>query len=140
MYSGDPTMYSALVGHIRSKLNSSPKRWSLHEVMSVVEDAYGAVIDRKVELRIPIRPFGITSLQDLTSAKYAAGHALIAEIKELFVNERAAVVNELYDDPTYLLVCGFDENNEPHIFSADPVGNCTLHDAHTFHAIGMNHE
>ena len=137
MYSGDPTTHTKLLHYIRTSLDAAT-RWSHADVMTILEDAYTAVVDREVERRISPRQFGIASLADLSTPQYAGHNTLISTLMDLEIKTRETVLNELCVDPTNLLVCGFDGNNEPHIISTDAVGNCTSHDAYAFHAIGIN--
>lgn len=134
LFAGNPTAAEELTNHIRTsfggiKPQSSPP--SYPEMIASVENAYRAMFDHRTDVEVLsslglnrqmyeelMRTYGPESCRPITDEI----HQLANDIQRY--------------DPTELLVCGFDSNFQPCLFSSDAVGHCTLHTGLGYHAIG----
>jgi hypothetical protein len=98
--------------------------------MSATEKAYEAVQTHLIE-RDVLSQYGMTLREfkddGLNKMGLAVHHEIVNEIRQLTNRMR-------YEQPTNLLVCGFD-GGLPEMFSSDGAGSCTRQ-GYSFHAIG----
>jgi hypothetical protein len=129
LYAGDPTIFFELSSYIENDLGVMNVTPSCTDVMAAVEKSYEAALEHKIERKI-LAPLGLTRQELMQDGRKRLGGALfrkiVSEIRE----------NGVIDLETHLLVFGFDADLKPHLFSADSYGDCTLHDAVGFHAVG----
>jgi hypothetical protein len=140
LYSGDPTVLKELTDHVKAALESPPELgWSRAQVMTAVQNAYDAVIHRRIEREVLAQQYGMNFAQfsALGQQKRGGGRFFDAINERIAEAKRFIVEDMLYHNPTELLVCGFGEDKRPNIFSADPIGRCTLRNGYGFHAIGI---
>jgi len=119
-------MFKDLVSRIQAELDQLNSVPTCPQAMMVVEHAYDAALEHCVERQI-LAPLGFTRRQFLDEGLTKLGESLFREVT---AEIRAVNLG------TELLVFGFDEQKQPHIFSTDFTGRCTLQDAVGFHAIG----
>jgi hypothetical protein len=129
LYSGDPSMFAELSGHIESDLRAMQGIPSCADVVLAVERAYEASLEHRIERRI-LAPFGMTRSEfmqeGLTRFDGETFRRIIGQMED----------HNLFVPGTELLITGFDSNGKPHIISADVLGDCTIRDGVGFHAIG----
>lgn len=136
-YSGLPGVFDDLADYIRRALAVAPDYpWSKAELMSVVANAYDEIINRRIEREVLRQQYGMDYKQ-FRALQSSNDSAIVDQVGQKITEAHGRIVNEmLYQDPTDLLVCGFDENLRPQIFSADGIGRCVPRNRYGFHAIG----
>ena len=134
LYAGLPTVFRTVTEHVQAAIGNSLAR-SCAEVMRAVENAYDAVINRRIEREVLAQMYGIdfAKFSKLRRGPHREG------IEARIFEANAAIRNEMLyvGVPTTLLVFGFDAQRDPHIFSTDGIGKCTSHDDIGYYAIGV---
>jgi hypothetical protein len=139
LYAGDPTVFRELTAHIRTALTSIPiDSLSSGHVLTAVQNAYDAVINRRIEREVLAQQYGLNFAQFIAMGQARHKGALVDVIKQQIADARREIVDDmLYRNITELLICGFDSDAEPNIFSSDGIGRCVLRNGYGFHAIGV---
>jgi proteasome subunit B (beta)-like protein len=132
LYAGDPTAFDELRTQIQTKLVPARRR-TCRDVMRVAEEAYEALIEHRIERDILSR-FGLRRTEFIDTGLVKFGQIVFQQTMDS-INQLLDTMR--YTDATELLLAGFDDKDEPHIFSVNGIGHCTLHDGYAFHAIGV---
>jgi hypothetical protein len=129
LYSGDPSLFAELSGHIERELRAATEIPSCGDVVLAVERAYETSLEHRIERRV-LAPFGMTRSEfmqnGLTRFDDETFRRIIGQMED----------RSHFLPGTELLISGFDSKGKPHIISADVYGDCTIRDGVGFHAIG----
>lgn len=144
LYSGDPTLFQVLTWHIQAAVGHSPAV-SLAGMKSAVENAYDALICRQIEREVLSQRYGVSYAQFSNMGQKKSGSAAFTAITKDVAEARREIINEMLYGlngtmPTSLLVCGFDQVLEPHIFSTNAIGRCAIGDSLGYDAVGIGAE
>jgi len=141
LYAGDPTVYKMLTWHIQSAIGHSPAV-SLADMKVAAENAYDAMFCRQIEREVLARQYGIDYAQFAIMGSKKSPGALFEAINKEIPIARKRIESEMFygTQATSLLIGGFDHLREPHIFSTDALGRCTMSDNPGYYAIGIGAE
>lgn len=127
LYSGSEGAFNLLTDRMRKEIAQKSLPLSLSDIQMVAKGAYAWAISHAIE----IEAAQVSGLSGAPLSNFVTTSTM--ERVEMW---RERVLQRMYQYPTELLLCGFDERGDPHLVSVDHTCDAVPRDSYGFYALG----